>query len=98
MSGSGSAKKRKQKAKKGKVVRIDPELVRLIESRRIENETVSATLRKLLWDAQHTGKSFFVLPSDLYESLSRARGAAVVKAVRSKKVEKPVVVREVTRE
>lgn len=87
-------KPRKQKIKAGRVVRLTPDLVKLIEGNRSEKETVSAVLRRLVADAQKAGRSYFVLPSDLYASLSRARGAAVVRAVRTMKIEKPVVVRE----
>lgn len=90
--------KRKQKAKKGKVVRLTPDVVRAIESARFESENITSALRRLLAEARRIGNSYFVLPSDLHQSLSRARGAAVVRAVRSKKIEKPIVVREVTGE
>lgn len=89
--------KRKQTAKKGRVVRLTPDLVKLIESRKFDSETISGVLRRLLDEAKAEGRPYFVLPSDLHESLSRARGAAVVRAVRTRKIEKPVVVREVER-
>lgn len=89
MSGVGL---RKQKKKKGRVVRLSPGMELLVELLREEGETVSATLERLILDE---GDTRYALPSDLFLSLSEARGAAVLKATRGKtrKTEQPIAVR-----
>lgn len=84
--------KRKQKPKAGKVVRISPELVRLVAAKRSDRETVSETLNRLI-----RGESrLYALPSDLFITLEEARGEAIVRRVKQKlaKAERPVVLRE----
>jgi hypothetical protein len=84
--------KRKQKPKAGKVVRITPDLDRLISTKRADSETVSETLRRLIFGESR----LYVLPSDIFISLEEARGEAIVRRVKQKltKAEKPVVLRE----
>jgi len=67
-----SETKRKQRPKKGRVVRITPDLVTII-----------------------SGEVRYVLPSDIHETVEDARGAAVIRAVRSriKRAERPIPVR-----
>lgn len=85
---------RKQKPKKGKVVRLTPDLVTIITEEHQEGETVPETIRRLLG---LTGEVRYVLPSDIHESIEDARGAAVIRAVRSKikRTERPIPVRRV---
>lgn len=83
--------KRRQKPKKGKVYRLNPDLQVIIEEERLPGETTSDTVRRLFG---LTGDVRYVLPSDLHESVEDARGAAVVRAVRARgKREKPIPVR-----
>lgn len=87
-------KKRKQKPKKGKVVRLTPDLVRLISKEQGEGETVASTIRRLL---AFEGDIVYVLPSDIHEEIEDARGIAVLRAVRKGRgrgtIERPVVLR-----
>ena len=82
----------KQKAKAGRVVRVTPELMKLIETKRTGRESVSATLKRIINGEQ----KYYALPSDLCESLSEARGRAIMYKVQRKlkAVEKPIAVRE----
>lgn len=85
-------KKRKQKPKKGKVVRLSPDLVTIITEERRGKEPVHETIKRLLG---LSGEVRYVLPSDLHESVEDARGVAVLRAVRekAKKRERPIPVR-----
>lgn len=87
--------KRKQKKKKGKVVRITPDLVALIAKEHQEGETIPETLRRLTNPNGERVK--YVLPSDIHETVEDARGTAIVRAVRARrrKAERPVPVRTV---
>lgn len=80
------------KPKPGKVVRLTPDLVRLIEENRTPKETLPQVIRRLLGLGE---KGIFALPSDLFESLEDARGEAILRAVREKRKtpEKPVEVK-----
>lgn len=80
------------KPKKGKVIRLTPDLVTLVVENRRKNETIPAVIRRLL---DIKGEIRYVLPSDIYETVEDARGVAVLRAVKSKmkKTEKPLVVR-----
>lgn len=84
----------KAKQKKGKVVRLTPDLVTIITMERQEGETIPSVIRRLLG---LTGSVRYVLPSDIYENVVDARGVAVLKAVnaRTKKIEQPIPVRPV---
>lgn len=81
-----------KKPKPGKVVRLTPDLVKLIVENQGPKETIPQVIRRLL---NLTGEVRYVLPSDIYETVEDARGVAVLKAVRTKmkKIEKPVTVR-----
>jgi len=91
---SEDAGKKKQKPKKGRVVRLNPDLITIISEEQKDEETVSDTVRRLLG---LTGEINYVLPSDIHRSVEDARGAAVLRAVRAKqkKAERPVPVRPV---
>lgn len=81
------------KKKKGKVVRLTPDLVDKIFAEKQDDETVPQVIRRLLeLKEEPTG---YVLPSDLYSDAAEARGAAVMKAAfsKSKIIEKPKAVR-----
>ena len=84
--------KKKRKPKKGKVVRITPDIVNLILIERKEKETISGVIRRLL---NLSGEDRYVLPSDLYARIEEARGVAIVRAVKSKnkKTEKPIKIK-----
>ncbi len=84
--------KRKQAKKKGRVVRLTPDLVTIVAEQQQPGETVHEVIRRLLG---LTGDIRYVLPSDLHESVEDARGRAIIKAVRSKvkRTERPVAVR-----
>lgn len=86
--------KPKQKKKPGKVIRLTPDLVSIVEAEHEEGETYPETIRRLLG---LTGEVRYVLPSDIYESVEDARGVAIIKAVKQKvkKTERPVAVRKV---
>jgi len=84
---------KKQKPKPGRVVRLNPDLALIIELERLPGETISATVRRLLGVSAEVR---YVLPSDLYEDPADARGASVLRSVRSgskKKIEQPVRVK-----
>lgn len=85
--------KRKQKPKQGRVVRLTPDLALFLEKKRLRDETVAETFRRLLSPAEELSR--FVLPSDIFETIEEARGAAVLRRVRSKgkQIEKPIKVR-----
>jgi hypothetical protein len=87
-----SETKRKQRPKKGRVVRITPDLVTIISEEQREGETIPETIRRLLG---LSGEVRYVLPSDIHETVEDARGAAVIRAVRSriKRAERPIPVR-----
>lgn len=87
---------------KGKVIRVDEESFALLKQKKRPGEKFTALIRRLLGlPHRRTGRvelpAKFVLPSDLHHSKSEARGAAVIKAVRSKRqdIEEPTEVREV---
>lgn len=84
--------KRIQKPKKGRVIRITPDLVDLIAREQIPGETIYATLRRLLG---LEGEVSWVLPSDLHQKIEDARGSAVLRALgkKTKKAERPIPVR-----
>lgn len=84
--------KRKQKPKKGRVFRLDDELAAIIEDEREPGETASDCVRRLFGSEEDVK---YVLPSDLKESAAEARGAAILRAVktREKRPEKPIAVR-----
>lgn len=79
------------KRKKGRVIRVTPDLQAIIEVEQQNGETIPEVLRRLLG---LKGEVRYVLPSDLYETPEDARGVAVLKAVKakSKKIEKPIAV------
>lgn len=86
--------KKKRKSKPGRVVRLSPDLVTIVNEEWREGDTIPKVLKRLLG---LTGDVRYVLPSDLHESAEDARGAAVIRAVRrkQKRTERPVPVRRV---
>lgn len=90
-------KKGEKKPKPGKVIRVDPVVWKLLSAKREPKETITAVLRRLLALPGRKGekpKQYYILPSDLTETISEARGRAIVMAVRRKtKPEKPIAVR-----
>ena len=84
--------KRKQKKKKGIVVRLQPDLEALVTLMKEDGETYSDVIRRLF--EQDDREIRYALPSDLHESPADAKGAAVTKAVRArtKVTERPVKV------
>jgi hypothetical protein len=86
---------RKRKPKKGKVIRITPDLVTIITLEQREGETIPEVMRRLL--GIEGAEVRYVLPSDIYENVVDARGVAVLRAVNAGKrtSEKPIPVRPV---
>lgn len=86
--------KPKRKPKKGRVVRLTPDLVTIIAEEQEDGETIPEVIRRLLG---LTGSVRYVLPSDIYDSIEDARGVAVVRAVRAKmrRAERPIQMRRV---
>lgn len=86
---------KKQKPKKGRVVRLTEDLVAILDAEHKTGERIHDTVRRL-FKLGHGAKIRYVLPADLSESLAEARGKAIVRAVKTKNgfVEKPVAVRE----
>lgn len=84
---------KRQGPKKGKVVRLTPDLAQFLEKKKKEGETVAETFRRLLAPTPELMR--FVLPSDLHETVEEARGYAILKKVRTKakQAERPVKVR-----
>ncbi len=85
------------KSKPGKVIRLDPTLMKLVLKEKGPKETMSAVLRRLLALPPKREKLSYVLPSDLFRTIAEARGRAVLIAVKSGKkraTEKPIAVRE----
>ena len=88
--------KPQQKKKPGRVLRADPVVQRFIESQLHVKESLTACLRRLLGLPSKRGekpKRHYVLPSDLFPSVELARGHAIMRAVKTKKPEKPIEVR-----
>lgn len=95
--------KKKQGPKPGRVVRIDPDVQKLVDSLKKPNESVVACIRRLIGLAPKKGGSkpreFFILPDSglVAPTLEEARGLAVMTAVKTKKgkkqIEKPIKVR-----
>jgi hypothetical protein len=88
------AVRKKQRPKKGRVARLSPDLVRLVDLNRREGETVPDVLRRLI-HRDHESEAKFALPSDLHETPEDARGAAIVRSVRDRsgRIERPIKVR-----
>jgi len=91
----------KAKKKPGRVIRIDPLLVKTLEEKKRPYETMSGLLRRLMGLPSRKGavevRAYYVLPSDMAETVEEARGRAIIEKVKRKlaKPERPVVVREV---
>lgn len=81
---------RVRKKKPGRVVRLTPDLVRLVDLNRRKGETLPSVLRRLF--LREEGNILYALPSDLYESVEDARGAAILKAIKvgSAEIERPL--------
>lgn len=88
------------KPKPGKVIRIDELTFRFISEKRRRGEQITTLIRRLIGLPSRKGivdrPTKYVLPSDLYESIEEARGAAVLKSVKAKakKTEEPIAIRE----
>jgi negative regulator of replication initiation len=78
--------------KKGRVIRVTPDLQAIIEVEQKRGETIPEVLRRLL---NLKGEVRYVLPSDIHETVEDARGVAVLRAVKtkSKRAERPTAVR-----
>lgn len=86
--------------KPGKVIRVDPVTWKVLQGERSAGESTTACVRRLLGlPARKTKKveAEYVLPSDVYPTIEDARGAAVLRKVRSrsKEIEEPIPVRKV---
>lgn len=92
------AQRRKQKKKAGRVVRVNPATEKIIEAERRDRETQVKTIERLIRAARR-GRTFYVLPESrlVCDSLSDARGKAILAAVMRKKseAEEPIKVQEV---
>jgi hypothetical protein len=86
------SKKRIQKKKPGRVIRITPDLAKLISAEQKKGETIPAVIKRLL---SLNAEVRYALPSDLHETVADAKGYATLKAVRSKsrEPERPIPVR-----
>ncbi len=87
------------KPKPGKVLRVDELTFRFLAEKRKRGEQMTALIRRLIGLPSRKGiidsPTKWALPSDLFESIEEARGAAVVRAVKAKrKPEEPKPVRE----
>ncbi len=89
----GGGRKR-QKPKKGRVIRLTPDLVTIVAAEQERGEKIPDVLRRLLG---LKGEVRYVLPSDVHETVEEARGEAVIRAVRRKlkRPEKPITMRKV---
>lgn len=94
--------KRKQKAKAGKVIRIDGATWRFLNQKRKANETIAALVARVVTGEERTkGTSYFILPNAgvvlKAASIAEARGQAIVLFVKRKSQakERPVEVREI---
>lgn len=94
-------KKRKQAPKPGKVVRINPNTLKIVSSEMKEGEPMVAAIERLV-KAAHVkkGKTYYILPESgvVCDSLPEAKGKAIIAAVlkKKKKIETPVAVKEIT--
>ena len=77
--------------KPGKVIRLSPKLRDFIAKEMLKGETYDATLRRLLsLPAKKSKESFirsvrYAIESDLFASKAEAKGALIVRSVRSKR-------------
>ena len=81
-----------KKPKAGRVVRLTPDLVRLVTESQRPGETIPAVMRRLIGADEDIR---YVLPSDIHESVEDARGVAVIRAVerRTTSIEKPLTIK-----
>jgi len=81
----------------GKIVRVSPHVRKLLQEKRRGNESFDSVIRRLIGSTTRRGilkiQSYFVLPEDMHESKSRARGAAVIR--KFKTLPTPVEMKEV---
>lgn len=86
-------KKRKQKPKRGHVVRVADAIFDLVVSGRRDGETITEAISRLILGDPESLR--FVLPSDLHETPEDARGVAVLRSVKrkEKRIERPLSVR-----
>lgn len=94
---SVAQKKRKQKKKPGKVIRVPKELAKLLNENRKGQETWGQCLSRLI-DEGKTTETMWTLPSRLLPTREEALGQSIQEAVREKiplqNREEPVKVRE----
>lgn len=95
-------KKRKQRPKRGHVIRLSPKAWSLVEKKKRSRETIAAVVERLLGltaEGASSALSFYILPESgvvlKARSLAEAKGAAVLLAAKRKRteVERPVEVR-----
>lgn len=82
--------KRKQKPKAGRVVRLTPDLVTIVNTEQEPGETIPDVIRRLFG---LKGEVRYVLPYDLHETAADARGQAVLRGER-KSIPRPIPVRK----
>lgn len=101
--------KRKQKPKRGKVVRLSEYAWSFLSSRLESGETIKEAVDAMVSEvldlesapppSVKEGRTLYVLPESkiVCETLEEARGEAILRAVqkKTKKAEKPIVVREI---
>jgi len=90
----GDGGKKKQKPKKGHVIRVNPELWHLIHEESHDDESISKTLLRLL-HLHGDPEEFWILPQSLLaaRSVEAARGMAILRCVQKGKkdpVEEPI--------
>lgn len=104
MHDTTTKKKRKQRPKKGKVIRLTPGAWSLIEKKKKSRETIAATVERLLGLSSSgvaDNFSYYILPESgiviKARSLAEAKGTAVLLAAKRKRseIEKPLEVRVV---
>lgn len=89
--------------KPGKVIRVSPEVWRVLSREKEGRETVDKLIRRLIGLApkkRKTIRTYFILPESriICETAAEARGIAIVRHAKSGKkipIEKPIEVREV---
>lgn len=94
--------KRKQRVKKGKVVRLAPETWSFISFHQNNNETIANTIKRLIQPPTHLGRSYYILPETgiVCTSRAEAKGVAIMTAVkrgRKTLIEEPIEVKEVVK-
>lgn len=91
--------RKKQKPKKGKVIRVDQATWNLLSTKRLQGETVVSAVHRLLTAALKRGRVYYILPESglVCDSIADAKGKAIMASVKSgkkKPIESPVKVYE----